>query len=282
MCQQLGADLPAVTEQLTEFGRLMYGVPSSWIVFFWLALACALVVFFLTRAMMNGSLIARYLIALGLVSLAADGCLMMIQSSPDSPGGEMRFVVVGLVLTVIAVLLTPGLPWVLGWVEQAVLRTERCLAPLLRLLPFVGRAAQAQAEAQWQAALAVALSSGVTAPEALRAAGAVCGGGYRKSSDYAAVLVEKGHSIGEACTRGRVLRAAACANLVLIDHRSDYAAGLKALADDAASQAYETLYRTARLAEIVGTILVAVVLVFWVLGLYLPLFHIPRVVGGIR
>jgi type II secretory pathway component PulF len=174
------------------------------------------------------------------------------------------------------------MPYLLARVEVWVLAIERASGRIVPWLPFIGRtlgkASKAEADSRWLAALSTALSAGVPAPEALRAAGAAVGRGYRRRSEAAASLASQGLSVGSACVRAGVLEPCLNHRLVLADRSPDFMRALQAIAEDAGDNAQEALCRTARVAEVAGQVLVGCVMAAIVLATYLPLFQVPKLI----
>ena len=52
-----------------------------------------------------------------------------------------------------------------------------------------------------------------------------------------------------------------------------------ALAEDASLTAFETLHRTGRVVEVLSILALGFVAALFALGMYLPLFNIPKIVG---
>jgi hypothetical protein len=79
----------------------------------------------------------------------------------------------------------------------------------------------------------------------------------------------------------RVLNTRANHRLVLLDWRGDYLSGLRAIADDENEQALQTLSRSGRIAEVCALCLMPVVMFFFVVSVYMPLFIIPTGLMGV-
>jgi type II secretory pathway component PulF len=268
---QLGAELPALTSAVIHFGESS----GIWL----LALFCIIFLFFLLRALMNGNAASQVAVVLLGAGLAGTlGAWAMAVASGSSVPQEYAPVLILVIIAALAVVLVL-LPAVLSDIERFVLRVERFAAPLVRLLPFVGAAQRAQAEARWMAALGVGLDAGLPPHEALEGAGTMSGGALGHRTEEAAALACKGLSIGAACERCKVLRPTVNHQLALVDWRGDYRGGLRAIADDTSFRATETMRRSARFADVFMMTAFAILTFFTVMAMYLPLFGIPRIVG---
>jgi type IV pilus assembly protein PilC len=277
---QLGAELPPVTQTLIrafQFFSFPHAVAS--------ALAGLILLFFIIRALMNGNFMSRVLITFGFIALGEPLFLAMMPLllEYNERHGVAEWAPV---LSLIFVLLTLALlfiilPKLVGWLEGVVLYFERSLEPLLRHLPFIGEAARTEAESRWLAAFSTQIEAGVTPPEAIEQAGRICGGALAHRSRQAAEIVRQGRDIGQALVECRPLRPQVNHRMALLDGSPDYLAGVRAIAEDASAQAFEVLYRTSRLAEVVGLLLLGVVMFGIVLALYMPLFSIPGIVARV-
>lgn len=269
---QLGSELPGIT-------NLVFGLWDGWGALASL-FSCLVFAFFGLRAMMNGSRSAQFMVALtGAFAISGAGfALAGIAMENCSTGFALGLGIVGVgfLVTVLALF---TLPAVLALIEKVILEIEHAASPLLQVLPFVGAAQRAQAEARWMASLGVALDAGVPPHEALAAAAAASGGWIGKSTLAAANLASKGIPIGEACRRCGVLRPAVNHQLALVDWKGDYADGLRAIAEDTSFRATETLRRSARVAEVFMMATFAVLAFLIIMAVYLPMFNIPAVVG---
>ncbi|MCX7718334.1 MAG: type II secretion system F family protein [Candidatus Sumerlaeaceae bacterium] len=278
---QLQADVPALTRALMNFNPTSFPIVLATVAW-WL-----LILFWIVRAVMNGNFMARYIIGLGILSFgfwfASPGgvlfpvwCVMPL--FPWDWATRQPIVgVIPLVLFFTALIM----PYLLARVEVWILAIERASGRLLPWLPFLGRtlgkAAKAEADSRWLAALSTALSAGVPAPDALRMAGATVGGVYRRRSEAAASLALQGLSLGGACVRAGVLEPRLNHRLVLADRSPQFMNALQAIAEDAGDNAQQVLSRTARIAEVAGQVLVGCVMAAAVIAIYLPLFNIPRI-----
>lgn len=279
--RQLGAELPRATQMLIDASFFFVrgpGVPL-------LGLIGMAAFFFLFRALMNGSRLAKFILLLPFVVLLGLAIGVTFSLGRDFLGGSLRqqpwlaaFLFAGLLALGFAgfVLLVPRL---LETVERVVLGVERLFSPVVRFLPLVGNTARVQLQARWLSAVAVALESGVEPHQAVHSAGIVCGGGMEERSRRAAGRISAGQSIGEACLEDKVLSPAANHRLILLDSSAEYVAGMRALADDMAQEAYNQLNRAARVAQVVTVCLLGLVVGAFTIAMYLPLFNIPRIVG---
>lgn len=279
---QLGTELPAPTQVLVDLGRAFYD-GSGWSIPALFVLAALVFIF---RGLMNGNRLSMVVAVLPflmplpfvfawVLENAAGRNLLGVPLNRPTPM-LMILSALGFVATLAFTYL---LPEVLAGLERIVLRMEQAAGPLLRGLPVVGATARAQAEARWLAALAVGLESGVQAPEAVAAAGRICGGRLKTRSGQAAEAVAGGLSIGQACLATRVLSPEANHRLVMLDTSPDYVEGLKAVADDHAQAAFESLDRCGRVAEVLAVVLMGLAVGLFAIVMYLPLFNIPMIVG---
>ncbi|MFH0794500.1 MAG: type II secretion system F family protein [bacterium] len=236
-----------------------------------------LVMFFIVRSLMNGNKIAPLFLSMtpvAFVPIVAAVPFIEHGHSDQYPGLAL---IASFVLFVFFLVLAP---FYLHLIEHMILWIERSFAPLVRYMPVVGKAARAESEARWLAALSVALDSGVAPAEAVETAGRICGGKFEKRSSLAARAVAQGHPIGQACIAARVLRSQTNHRLALLDERSaTYLDGLKAIAEDSADDAADTLNRSGRTLEVVSLLLLALVVGISIVAMYLPLFTIPGIIG---
>ncbi len=277
---QLGAELPGPTQFVVGFSSAATRGFGLLLLYPAILLGLLLII----RAMMNGNVISRLLLVLPMLSFF--GCLlapimlpaiaaafMLISSTLDLSfdGGAHALVV----LAYFAVLILP-LPWVMATVERLILRMERFSARLVQYLPILGAAARAEREARWLAALTLALESGVTAPDAVRSAGLVCGGRIEMRSEAASASVAKGLRIGAACREHHVLSRNTLQRLAFLDGSNDFVAGVRLISEDTTFDALSTMARAAKVAELVGMLFLGTVMGFFALSVYLPLFYISR------
>lgn len=285
---QLGGSLPDVTLRLIDFFS-----PTGWMMGLLVCSATALMIFFIVRALMNGNYMSRFLLAFAFAAFGEAAATIVLPlafwgvervwglpvvinyDSYHESMGPVEWLAVVLVGLGIALAVLPSL---LKQIELTVLHIERTSEPLIRRLPFVGAAAQAQAESRWLGAVHAGLASGVSAGDSLRLAGRICGGGIGRRSQAAAQKADQGLSVGHACLECSVLSSKTNHCLVLLDANPDYLAGLRSVSEDASQQAFEVLYRTGRICEILGVVLLGVVMSFFVFALYMPLFNIPQIV----
>lgn len=273
---QLHAELPALTMRLVDFaywgsGAIAGGLISSGV---------AIVNFFLLRALMNGSRLSLFLLSLifiGVIGGFSLGAMSEVMSSRTLSDNQTLLVILAIPVCFAIILL--GLPYVMAALEFVVLQVESVFEPMLRMMPFVGGAAQVEREARWLAALSVALGAGVPAAEAVRTAGRISGDYYTSLSDQAALVVEQGHSIGEAAVQTQLLKPKMNHRLRLLDASPDFLRGLSAIADDASQEAIQRMNRAGRITEVLAIVLMAVTITFVLIALYMPLFAIPRIVG---
>jgi type II secretory pathway component PulF len=282
---QLGAELPSLTWALMELSHARS--PLALALLAWLLV----IVFWIFRALMNGNFMARYILAFGILSLgfgfaslggASVAVPLVICWLSETSGHGFNDLAFAVIFTALVLLM----PYLLSRIEVWILAIERASGRVLPSLPFIGRfvgkAAQTEADSRWLAAVSTALSAGVPAPDALRTAGAIAGRGYRLRSEMAASLVAQGLSIGSACVQARVLEPHLNHRLVLADRSPNYLNALQTIAEDASDNAQEVLYRTGRIADAAGQVMLGVVMAATVLALYLPLFSVPKIVGPAR
>ncbi|MBX7247154.1 MAG: type II secretion system F family protein [Candidatus Sumerlaeaceae bacterium] len=276
---QLGMVLPAWTQGVIE---------SSWIFsrgFIGLLLMSS-VLLLLVRHLMNGHVMARYFIGLGLVGYFAAVFLQMAFLSGSRSyltGGDYRdqdarlevafFFACGIGAFIVV------MPWVIGMVERLVLWAERWTRAIILKVGVLASAVRAERESRWLAALAISICGGMKPHEALRMAGMTIGGSCAIRSFKAAILTEKGLPIGQACLKARVLAEETNHRLALIDSRMEHAASLQDVAEDRTLSADHLMTRAGRLGEAAGIVLLGGLVAAFVIGIYMPLFYIPTVVG---
>jgi type IV pilus assembly protein PilC len=149
--------------------------------------------------------------------------------------------------------------------------------PLSSYLPIFGGLYRTIREGRWMAALALGLEAGVRPDTAIEQAGGVSGGALEKRSRQAARLVGMGGAIGEACIRCNVLEGWINHRLQLIDWRGNYIQSLREIVEDANRRVVRSVESFGQRLEIVAIIVVGVFVAFTVIGLYLPLFYISKV-----
>ncbi|MCX7045661.1 MAG: type II secretion system F family protein [Candidatus Sumerlaeota bacterium] len=146
----------------------------------------------------------------------------------------------------------------------------------LAWLPIIRRWARADREARWLAALSLALDAGVKPAQAVQSAGEISGGAVEKRACDAAAMIEQGHGVGEACEACSVLSSGMNHQLQLLDGRERYVEGLRAIANDAETDAQSAYQRACAVMEIASHLCVALVIGLLVIAMYLPLFEIGK------
>lgn len=167
----------------------------------------------------------------------------------------------------VVVVLVGGALLLMAWLKGAARWSGEDFSVMVSV-PFVGRPYLRQLEACWLAALVSGIEAGVPEPDALRAAGRVCGGRLSQRSEQAARAVEQGYSIGDACLSRCVLRPWMNHRLQLVDWRGRFPEGLRAIAEDADEDARTTIVRFCKIAEAVALLLFALMTAGTVLGIY--------------
>ena len=241
--------------------------------------------FLIARSLMNGSIVARILLVapvfLTCFALLFPFLAVLLQfGSPRliQPDGIMAPLVCMVAAILWLLISVPCSMLLIRPLERAVVSIERKAAHLVRHVFLVGAASRAQLDSRWMAALSLALESGVSEPEALRAAGSICGGRLSTRSHAAARLVEAGKTIGRACLEAKVLRPQIAHRLILLDGMSNYLRGMRQLADDSHERAFHLLARTGRITEVFGVLALGGVCLIVLLTFYMPIFGITPAV----
>lgn len=277
--RQLG--IPA--NQLGGFTYLT-SYTSSWEILFFITIILFLVIVVpITWLMMNGNttsiviLAIQCLGALYIISYSLSEVILDVLQSSFTGVNDAWWLVILFGLMMIGILLLPGF---LKGVEYILLKYESYGRRMVGWLPVIGRAVRIQEETAWLGTLAMAVSAGCSAEESLQMAGKRSQYFLRKKSIRAAELAGKGLEIGSACQDAKVLSSHINARLFLLDGRSDYAEGIGTLARDMAEDAYDVLQRSARVVEVAAFLLYGIVVGFFVVALYYPLFLIPILAMG--
>lgn len=272
---QLGAELPGPTQLLIDGGYMILSGLSGTVLFLPSQAFLFLLFIFIVRRYMVGSLFLRNLL---LIIPLAGACFMMTLGLTEHVPTEFGIYIIPAFVVMVLISFAAAM-LILGLLEQLVLAVERGFFRLLGALPIIGAPKRTEQESRWLGALSMALSSGVDTAGAVESAGNISGGGMMKSSARAAAMVRQGHSIGDAVTRSRVLRARYAHRMRLLDGRDTYLDGLADIAEDASRDTYHTMNRTARVCEVATVCLMAIVIFFIVVAVYLPLFRITHTIS---
>ncbi|MCB2156962.1 type II secretion system F family protein [bacterium] len=240
--------------------------------------------FLVIRSMMNGSMLSRILLLFPIFAAWMVLLIPAMQIGYDSlpsaltnSGPIIITLAISMSILWVAFAVMASLS-IMRPIEGLILGIEEATSKALRFVFLIGSAQRAQLESRWMGSLSLALDSGVCEADALRTAGAICGGRLSKRSHLAAQLVETGTSIGFACREANVLPERLSNRLILLDGMSNYIVNIRQLADDVQRRAYHTLARTARVSEVMGVVLMGLICLIVVLSFYLPIFAIPTAV----